>query len=174
MNNKDTTILRELAKQYMDVCADPVQAERRMLWRKHNSLISTRPLIYVRAFAWSEMPQSQCVCEDPFFQRYEGFFRKHLFWDSLGDDSIFEPWVIVQATRVCRGWGVSGERNFSDEPGGAFKVDYPIKDLSDIENLRIPWHEIDEANTAKESQRLSDAIGDIITVDVDRGPAFRM
>ena len=47
----DVSILRELAKQYADVAAKPVQAERRGLWRRHNSLERTRPLIYVRWLA---------------------------------------------------------------------------------------------------------------------------
>ncbi len=60
------------------------------------------------------------------------------------------------------------------EPGGSFKVDYPIKELSDIEALRVPRHEIDEEATARNAASLSDAIGDIITVNIDRGPAYRM
>ncbi|MCK4590392.1 MAG: hypothetical protein KAT86_01460, partial [Candidatus Latescibacteria bacterium] len=174
MATKDTEILRELAKQYQDICADPVQEERRALWRKHNSLKGTRPLIYVRAFAWHEMPQSECMCENPFFRQYEDFFRRHLFWNTFDDDSIFEPWVTVQATRTCNGWGVSGERNFSDEPGGSFKVDYPIKQLSDMETLRVPWHGVDEKKTSENAERLSNTIGDIIAINVDRGPAYRM
>ena len=50
MNNKDTTLLQELAKQYLDVCAEPVQAERRALWRKHNSLVKTRTFMGQRGF----------------------------------------------------------------------------------------------------------------------------
>ena len=53
----DRTILRDLAREYIDVCGAPVQKERRDLWRRHNSLKDTRPLIYVRAFAWNEMPR---------------------------------------------------------------------------------------------------------------------
>lgn len=166
--------MRDLAKQYVELCAKPVQVERRALWRAHNSLRKTRPLIYVRAFAWKEMPQSKCMCEDPFARHYEDFFRKHLFWGAFDDDSIFEPWVTVQATRTCNGWGVSGERNYSDEPGGSFKIDYPIKDLEDIDNLRFPRHAIDEDETSRNVRRLQDAIGDIITINVDRGPAYRM
>jgi hypothetical protein len=174
MNKADTTVLRDLAKAYCDICADPVQAERRALWRRHNSLKPTRPLIYVRAFAWSEMPQSHCLCEDRLFRQYEDFFRRHLFWADLNDDSIFEPWVTVQAQYACSGWGVSGKCNFSDEPGGSFKVDYPIKTLADIDKLRMPWHEIDEARTAETVARVSDAVGDLLTINVDRGPVFRM
>ena len=174
MKTQDKDTLRDLAKQYAELCTQPVQNERRTLWRQHNSLEKTRPLIYVRAFAWAEMPQSECLCEDPFARQYEDFFRRHLFWNTFDDDSIFEPWVTLQATRVCNGWGISGERHFADEPGGSFKMDYPIKELSDIETLQVPWHEIDETRTAEHVSRLSDAIGDIITINVDRGPAYRM
>jgi hypothetical protein len=173
-SRQDKKTLRDLAKRYLEVCTRPVQAERRALWRRHNSLKETRPLIYVRAFAWKEMPQSQCVCEDPFARQYEDDFRRHLFWNTFNDDSIFEPWVTVQATRICTGWGLTGERNFSDEPGGSFKVDYPIKELVDIERLRVPWHEIDEKRTAENVERLADVIGDILPVNVDRAPAYRM
>ena len=57
------------------------------------------------------------------------------------DDSIFEYWVTVQATRRCNGWGLAGERHFSDEPGGSWKVDYPIKDLDDMEKMIVPCRE---------------------------------
>ena len=59
-NAKDITILRDLAKRYAEIASKPIQDERRDLWRKHNSLVRTRPLIYMRAFAcWSEMPESK-------------------------------------------------------------------------------------------------------------------
>ena len=170
MINKDTTILRELAKQYRDVCADPIQEERRVLWRKHNSLEKTRPLIYVRAFAWNEMPQSKCQCEDPFYREYENTLRYKLFWHSMGDDSVFEPWITVNAVKRCDGWGVVSKRQMPDKEGGAFKYDYAIKELDDVNKLRKPWHEIDEEQTQDRVRKLEDVIGDIITVDCDRSP----
>ena len=54
-----------------------------------------------------------------------------------------------------------------DEPGGSFKVDYPIKALTDAAKLRVPRHAIDEAATAENVGRLTDAIGDSITINVD-------
>jgi len=170
----DREILRDLARQYRDLCADPVQTERRDLWRRHNSLKRTRPLIYVRAWAWAEMPQSVCRCEDPFLRQYENVFRSHLFWGSLNDDSVFEPWVTVGAVLKCSGWGPAIRHIHSNEPGGSYKGDYPLKALEDIGNLRMPWHEIDEVATAEMAARLHDAIGDILTVNIDRGPAYRM
>ncbi len=174
MNPRDRAILRDLTARYVEICHKPAQETRRALWRRQNSLHGSRPLIYVRAFAWQEMPASRLECEDPFLQSYEDFFRYHLFWDSLDDDSIFEPWVTVPATYRCTGWGVSSERRFSTEPRGSFKVDYPLKEPEDIARLRAPWHEIDEEKTAQDVERLQQAIGDIITVNIDRGPAYRM
>ena len=174
MNEQDKKTLRELAKRYLGACAQPAQTERRDLWRRHNSLKKTRPLIYVRAFAWEEMPQSRLVCEDPFARHYEDFFRSHLFWNTLEDDSIFEPWVTVSATHTHNGWGLFGERRYSQESHGSYKEDYPLKDLADTEKLQIPRHGIDERKTSEDVARLSEAIGDIITINVDRWPAYRM
>jgi hypothetical protein len=174
MNSRDVTVLRDLARRYADVCRDPVQEERRSLWRRHNSLRQTRPLIYTRAYAFSEMPQSTCVCEDSFYKGYENHFRNMLFWHSLNDDSIFEPWVTVGAVKTCYGWGVDVKRHFSDESRGSYKVDYPIKELADIKKLRVPWHGINEAATAEAVRKLEDAVGDLLTVNVDRGPVYTM
>jgi hypothetical protein len=171
---RDRDILRELAKRYVEVCADREQPIRRDLWRRHNSLKPTRPLIYVRAFAWQEMPESRCRCEDARFHPYENFLRYQLFWASLGDDSIFEPWVTVPAARRCEGWGVDCARSYSEDARGAYKVDYPIKHADDLARLRMPWHEIDEPRTAELVGLVEDAIGDIITINVDRAPLFRM
>jgi hypothetical protein len=65
-------------------------------------------------------------------------------------------------------------REFTDEPGGSYKVDYPLKQIADRALLRMPWHEVDEAKTAERVAIVTEAIGDILTVNVDRGPAYRM
>jgi hypothetical protein len=172
MTTGDRSILRELARDYLDICASPVQAERRDLWRRHNSLEQTRPLIYVRAFAWREMPQARSLCQDPLCRQFEDYFRYCLFWNSLEDDSIFEPWVTVRAARKSTGWGVDWEKRFSTQPHGAFKVAYPIIEPDDINKLKLPTHVIDEEQTRKDVEQLGEAIGDLITIDVDRAPAF--
>ena len=68
MADNDTEILRELTRKYLEICHAEKQNELRNLWRQHNSLKKTRPLIYVRAYAWREMPQSKLECEAPLFR----------------------------------------------------------------------------------------------------------
>ena len=171
---KQKEVLRELASRYMEVCARPEQNERRRLWALKNSLKPVRPLIYVRAFAWREMPDSACVCVDPLFRSIENQLRQALFIDTFNDDTVMEPWVTLKAAHRNYGWGIAGERNYSEQDGdgvGAYKEDYPIRALSDVEKLNVPRHDIDEEATARDLARLEEAVGDIVPVNVNRGPA---
>jgi hypothetical protein len=170
----DRNTLRELAKRYADLCRDPDQQRRREVWRRHNSLHPVRPPIYVRAFGWSEMAASHCVCRDPLFRRIENHLRGELFRTAFRDDYIFEPWVSVEAEYACTGWGVEIHRIESGVEHGAFKVDYAIREPEDFAKLRPPRHEIDEAATAAKLVRVQEAIGDLIAVNLDRGPYYRM
>jgi len=170
----DRTILRTLAQRYREVCADPIQDQRRELWRRHNSLQRTRPLIYVRAFAWHEIPDSACQCVDRFLRGWEDWFRRHLFWASLGDDSVFEPWLPLPAVRITPAEGLWGLpiRWTGRTQGCAGVCDPPIKAPADLERLAAPHHRVDEAHTAELHKRLQDTLGDILPVVVDRSPAY--
>lgn len=177
MTSQDITLLRDLALRYAEICMTDAQMARRDLWRKHNSLQPTQPLIYVRAFAWPEMPEAHCHCQDPLFRHVEDFFRQSLFRATLDDDFIFEPWVTVSAAYVTPEggiWGPEIKRIPSPEPGGAWMYDPPIKEPADIAKLVAPHHVIDEQKTAQRAARLSDAIGDLIPIVVDRAPLYRM
>ena len=169
---KDIVILRDLVKKYMDICMNGIQ-EKRKLWRDHNSLIKTRPLILV-GFPPNEIPECQTSCEDPFFRQYEQHFLNSLYHYKIGDDSIFEPWLTIRAFFSHGGWGMGARWIRTDVPGGAARFDHPIKDLEDISKLVTPKHAINEEETSRRISRLKDAIGDIIDIDVDRGPAYRV
>ena len=174
--NNDLIILRELAKLYIDICNNPDQQRRRRLWRELNGLQSTSPAIYIRAYAWNEMPQSKCQCRDPLLLEYEEFFRKAIFLDTVKDDSIFEPWVTVQAEHMLPPQGIWGLPVVwhGKEGGGAGKLESPLSELADIDKLVEPNHQIDEAATAKKLELIQEAIGDIVPVIVDRAPIWRM
>ncbi|MCU0522338.1 MAG: hypothetical protein MUF84_16790 [Anaerolineae bacterium] len=177
MSVRDYAILRDLAERYREIAADPIMDMRRDLWRRHNSLKRTHTLIYVRAFGWQEMPQSRLHCADPFYRAYEDFFRQSLFRYTFKDDFISEPWVTVRAACVTPPegvWGLASPRTHSAEARGSFVWDAPLKTESDIDRLIEPHHAIDEAETARRLEKLDDAIGDILTLSVDRQPAYVM
>ncbi len=173
-SQEEKTVIKKLAARYRDICGEPVQESRRQAWSALNSLKHRRPLIYVRAFAWHEMPESRPECENPFTRNLEDWLKSRIFWHSLNDDSIFEPYFIVRAVYRCCGWGWQIMRSVSDEPRGSFKVDYPIKDLSKIEAFRMPFHAIDEEETSSRLEMTRELLDGELPCVVDRGPAYRM
>ncbi len=177
-NDKQT--LRDLAREYAAIAAKPIQDERRKLWSDHFSLKPTRPLIltsYGMHNVWCRevFGDDQMCCEDPFYRQWERQLRMAIFRDSTGDDCIQEPFISMGAAvkgSWGRMWGVEEANLPSDMDGGAWKFDPPIKDWSDLDKLTVNHHEVDEAATEENYQRLADAIGDIIPIDINRCPAL--
>ncbi len=183
--HQDVLILRDLAKRYMEICAEDVQNQRRDLWRKHNSLQFSRPLIYVRALAWHEMEESKLQCADPFWYWYESFFRQYIFHHRFNDDSIYEPWLNVDAVYETPApvgdwewgglWGLPVKWHGSESNvHGTKNWDPPLKDPADFAKMKQPFHQINEQATGKKLARVQEALGDVIPVNLDRGPAYRM
>jgi len=179
VSQSDRAVLRDLARRVAEISRMEKQEERRELWRKHNSLVKTRPPVLVRAFAaWQEIyPDSQLKCEDPLLRGIERFLRQQIFQDSLDDDYIVEPWVTVRAVYATRlgafRWGPEIRHTPKGAPEGSWQYDPPIKKEEDIAKLVKPHHIINEEATAQNFQKVQDVIGDILTVDLDRGPAYR-
>ncbi|MFW5799010.1 MAG: hypothetical protein ACOCXX_05070 [Planctomycetota bacterium] len=172
----DVDVIRDLAKQFAEAVADPRYDELRELWRAHNSLEPTRPLIYTRWDAcWTEVIEPHLVCTDEFCRAYERQLRAELFRHSLSDDFIVEPWVTMRAAFVPRGespWGPRYGRIPTTEKGGSWKFDPPIKQLGDIDKLVVPEHKIDEDETARQYDKLSDLLDGIVPIQVDRTPYY--
>ena len=127
--NRDIQIIRDLAKKYTEISADPVMNNRRQLWRDLHSLKKIRPLIHVRQYAFNELPQSNCVCEDALCREIEFTLRDKLYAASLNDDTVFEPYYSVRALFLDTDWGVQIQKNHTGDSGGAFKVDYVLENL---------------------------------------------
>lgn len=177
MTPKEKQILRDLARQYREICNTAEQTRRRNLWRQHNSFRFTQPPIYIRSFASGEMEASRCEISDPFFRHYEDFFRDMLFRHTFEDDFIFEPWVTVDAVHRTPPeglWGLPINWISGDDPRGAKQLDPPIKNPEDFAKMVEARHRIDEAATAEKVAKLEDALGDLVTVNLSRGPAFRV
>ena len=178
-DNGDIAVLRDLARQVAEIAGKDIQDQRRDLWRRHNSLQRTRPLFYALGFPyWQEiLPDEQLRCRDLLFRAHERSMRQMIYQDQIGDDSIIEPWITVGATYATptgsRRWGPEIRHVPSPERRGAWKFDPPIKTEADLARLVRPVHKIDEAATARDLARMQDAVGDLITVNLDRGCYYR-
>jgi len=180
-NAKDVGVIRELARRYVELTCKDVQAERRASWTRLNSLERTRPTVlatFGMHNVWCREVFGDAVmeCEDPFYRGHERWLRMQIFQDGIGDDYILEPWITQQATmdgQWGRLWGVEEAHVDSPDEGGAWKFDPPIQEWCDMEKLAPAVHRVDEEATAANVARLQDAVGDILPVNVERGPAMR-
>lgn len=176
--NQDISLLRTLAEQYREACADPVNDRRRDLWRRHNSLEETPVLIKIlggRAFRHEIITESDLQCRDPFWREHERILRTQLFRYRIGDDTVFEPWITQRAIPETPLEQLFGhERRITERTDdGAWLPEHWLTDLTDVASLTKPHHGIDEPVTRERADRLREAIGDIVAIDVDRSPVMR-
>lgn len=173
---KDVQILRNLAEKVNEISRKPVQDEKRELWRKNNSLIKTRPLVYLQVGSWdamgTEVIYDRLECSDPLFREIEFQLRYAIFKDEFEDDEIIEPWVTVAPVFATSGWGFDLNTLVPEHEGGAHKFVPCIKEIKDIKNFIVPRHEIDPINSKERYHLIEEAIGDIIQVDHGRGTAY--
>ncbi len=174
--SQDRMVLRGLVKRYLEVCHGERNRTLRELWRQHNHLQPTRPLVLVM-WAGARRESPECMrreCADPFYQAYEGGLRNDLFDAGLGADHVYEPWVPVRAHLTlpeggC--WGLPMSR-ISLGANLGWKMDPALKTFDDMARMVKPHHRIDDVATAADVERLNDAIGDLIPVVVNRSPYF--
>lgn len=197
---QDKQILRELAKSYAEMASLPVMDERRKLWRDHFSLKETRTPVYVHFGYWDRWcrelyADERLKCQNPFARDYETWFLIQMHHAGLGDDFICEPWVPLRAAYEFSGrkenehrrllfqsafaqpdisleeaWGFDKIVRHGMSDGQAWKSEPPIKTWDDLALIKLPRHSIDEEATIARYDKLHDAVGDILEIDIQRGP----
>ena len=94
INKNDIAIIRTLAAQTADIAALPVQAEKRRLWRRLNSLEPERPMVMIDQVCWNEMSfGDELPCSAPIAdcRDYEELLRRTLFqWKHFPVDMVVE------------------------------------------------------------------------------------
>lgn len=145
LSNADRKTLRTLAVRVAELAARPGEREKETLWRKHNALEATRPLIFCDPEnGWNEIfPASSLTCEDELVRQWEFTLRKEIFWgEEMNDDRVLRP--VFDVSHVCSesDWGMH-ETRIGGEHGGAYTWDAPLKDYADLEHLRFPVITVD-------------------------------
>lgn len=171
-HQNDRNILRGLAKRVAEIAADPIMAERRLLWTEHNSLRSKRPMMLIfPEGAWEELiPKHNLTCEDDHARAVEMRLRQTIYtFEHFQDDTVVEAeWIdsdwwnssFVRDT----GWGVEIERHEQTEARGAFSFKPVIYDHTDLKKLRHPEGIYDEAGHNRYFEGMQALFGDILEV----------
>lgn len=167
ISKTDRKIIRELAKRVAEIAALPVMAERRDLWKRHNSLQPGRPLILVfPEGAWNELlPESVLQCANDTARAFERQLRVRIYaYEHFQDDSVITAEWPVGSSVENNGWGLETRRHNSDVTRGAWAFDPVLKDSGDLKKLHYPEARYDAAATLKRLEETKDIFGDILKV----------
>ncbi len=162
----DVAILRDLAREYAEVIADPTQQEKIELWQALNRLEPVRPMVRLSNSAWDQtLPESAYVCTDEFCREQERFFRWHLYmWQNLKDDFVYDDAVYVPVVIRTASWGVEIDAVRPDHSFGAAHYEPVIRTEADIEKLHLPTTEVDWEQTERDYQRAAELYQGILPV----------
>ena len=113
----DRQTLRELAAEVAALAALPIEAEKQELWRRHNQLEHTRPVIYCSPEnAWTEiLPAEQLRCTDPMARDWERRLRQDIFYGRyMGDDYTIPTHFDIGHVHEDPFWGLAERRVGAD------------------------------------------------------------
>jgi hypothetical protein len=163
----ERSVLRQLAGQVAGIAASDEMARRRELWRRHNQLEQTRPLILCDPEnGWNEIiTNTQLQCRGALARRWEMELRKENFWgEEMGDDKPVEPYFDVPYTVSPDDWGLATEIHQTDFDG-AKNWESAITDYSkDLKRLHAPQFEINWEVTDGSLNLAQELFGDLLQV----------
>ena len=170
LNAHEIEILRTLAKKYADVAALPVQAEKRAMWLKLNSINMERPMLLIDQIPWNEMDvDGSLVCQvkDPYWSGVEREMRQTLYkWEHMPADMVVNPYLCLPRPIHSTGWGIDvrTERHIyleENATASSFEFENQIQEPEDLERIHTPKITLDsdfEEQIIRQAHELFDGI----------------
>ena len=165
MVNNDSKVLQELGKIIRDISADPVNEERKLLWKKLNGLEQTRPLIFIFEVPWHEMNYENeliPLCKEPFLRTIEISLRRTIYqWRNMQGDMVVKKEIDCPLAISNTGMGIkedvdiSKTDDYSDIVSRHFNIQ--IKSEEDLDKIKMPI----VSHNEDESERRFQLVGDI-------------
>jgi len=169
ISDQERQILRKLAGEVSELASRPIEAEKRMLWTKHNDLESCRPLIFCDPEnGWNEIiPEGTLLCQNDLMQNWEMLLRKEIFWATkMGDDRVTEPYFNIPYSYSESDWGMH-HIQIGGANKGAYTWEAPLKDYAtDLPLLKFPEITVDYKMIEDVRQLAETIFGDLLTVRV--------
>jgi len=162
----DREVLRALAEKIAGYAALLEQKKKRELWRKHNDLEPTRPVVFCDPEnGWNEIiAAEQLQCQSGLGKRWEIVLRKELFWaERLKDDKVIEPVFDIGYTHTEDDWGLQATQ-IGGTAGGSYIWKPALAREADIEKLHSPVFEVDHATTGETMSLAEDTFDDLLQV----------
>ncbi len=167
ISKNEREVLRKLAEKVALIAQSDQMKERCELWRRHNQLEKTRPLIFCDPeWGWNEIiTNDQMECSSTLARRWEFDLRKEIFYaEQMGDDKPVTLNFDVPYTVSADDWGIQKEVHRTDL-SGAISWDSPLTDYDkDLPKLHNPTFNIDWEVTNGTLQVAQEIFGDILNV----------
>ena len=163
----DRTLLRDLAQEVADIASLPIMAQRKALWKAHNALRPTRPMILVfPEGSWRELlPWEAMQCQGEEARIMERALRMRLYHHHhILDDTVIENTWVVHKVIHNSGWGLEPRFTPSTMETGAWAFDPVILEPADLNKLQMPQITYDEAETRRQLAQAQELLGDILEV----------
>ena len=168
ISKRERNHLRALASTLAQIAADPRQAEKINLWRSHNALEQTRPLVFcLPEHAWREILDNRALfCENETARYFETRLTKEILWatefetDRAAVAQFRVPYIYTKTD-----WGVK-EEIIGQGGKNAYTWKPSLQSFNDIHKLRAPKIVVDYEATDKLLEAAQDTFGDILQVSI--------
>ena len=170
MLQKDKEIIRELAKQYMELATDESQQKMNKRMLDTNDLKLVRPPVLIDEIPWYQMNidnELTCLCEDKETRKVEAWLRQALYRRKhFKADTMLEPFYPVVMAYDSTGIGIELKEEIIRTDGQNNIVSHGYEDVledeSSVDLIKIPSFtarpDKDEARVAFLSELLGDAL----------------
>ena len=109
----DKQIIRELAKQYMEMATSEKQQKMNLRFQATIDVKIVRPPLMIDEIPWYQMnidDELTCLCQEDRAREVELEFRKAIYrWKHFRADTLFEPFYRVHASFDTTGYGLQGK-----------------------------------------------------------------
>ena len=160
---RDTEVLRRLASELAGYAALPIHAEKARLWQELNDLRSSRPMVWINEIPWHEMnvdDELTLRTEDPWAQDQERDLRRTLYqWRHLPGDMILSDHLVCPLAIHSTDFGIVEDVDVArtDDANDIVSREFhiQIRDIDDLEKIRMPQVTHNEAATEFRYQAMS-------------------
>ena len=146
ISQQEKSLLRELAKQYAELTALPIQKERYLRGRDINDLKQRRPMVWLDEIPWHEInvnDELTLVCQDEAARNMETFFRRSLYrWKHIQGDMVVENVYSIPKHYSSTGMGVRVREHVlsNDDKNHIISHSYldQLDNMEKVNALRMP------------------------------------
>jgi hypothetical protein len=146
LSQKDSDILRSLAREVAGIASKGVHKEKACLWTKLNDRKSERPMVWINEICWNEMnvnDELTLKAEHPWARDQEDLLRKTIYqWKHLPADMVISDFIACPLAIHSTDFGIIEDVDIaktdetSDVVSRHFNIQ--IKEPEDLEKIKMP------------------------------------